>query len=171
MKNWHHHNTFSFFIFTKILAMIQRIQTVYLVLISVISISLFFLPIAGYLDDAYILTLLGVKTNLPINALNTPNVIPLLIINTLLLIFSLVTIFMFNNRMLQLRLCKSILLTNTVFIVILFFYADDISTVYFSKVNYKFGAVLPLISFVLLYLATRAIKKDESLVKSADRLR
>lgn len=151
--------------------MLQRIQSLYLLAISLISISLFFLPIAGYLDDTFILTLLGVRTTIPVNPFQTPNVIPLLIINSLLFIFTTITIFLYTNRPLQLRLCKSILLTNTVFIVIIFFYADDIASLFLSKANYKFAAGLPLITFVLLFLATRAIKKDEALVKSAERLR
>jgi hypothetical protein len=37
--------------------------------------------------------------------------------------------------------------------------------------SYQFGIFLPVISLLLLVLASRAIRKDEALVKSADRLR
>lgn len=38
-------------------------------------------------------------------------------------------------------------------------------------VNFKFGAAIPLLSLVLTYLAIHFIKKDDKLVRSADRLR
>jgi hypothetical protein len=40
-----------------------------------------------------------------------------------------------------------------------------------GEVRYKLGAILPIVSVILVFLATRAIKKDEDLVRSADRIR
>jgi hypothetical protein len=40
-----------------------------------------------------------------------------------------------------------------------------------QRINFKAGAYLPLIQIVFVFLAQRAIGKDEELVKSADRLR
>jgi hypothetical protein len=40
-----------------------------------------------------------------------------------------------------------------------------------KEVSYKEGAYLPLIQIILVFLAQRSIKKDEELVRSADRLR
>jgi len=37
--------------------------------------------------------------------------------------------------------------------------------------TYQFGMYIPLISLVFLVLASRAIRKDEALIKSSDRLR
>jgi hypothetical protein len=37
--------------------------------------------------------------------------------------------------------------------------------------NWNYGLILPLFSFIFLILANRFIKKDEKLVRSADRLR
>jgi hypothetical protein len=36
---------------------------------------------------------------------------------------------------------------------------------------YQFGMYIPLISLIFLVLASRAIRKDEELIKSSDRLR
>jgi len=38
-------------------------------------------------------------------------------------------------------------------------------------VDYGVGAYLPLIPFVFIFLAIKAIKKDEALVRAADRIR
>ena len=40
-----------------------------------------------------------------------------------------------------------------------------------SNVQYQAGAGMPALSVLLLWLANRAIRKDEALVRSADRLR
>ena len=41
----------------------------------------------------------------------------------------------------------------------------------FENAEKGIGLILPVISIVLLVLANKAIKKDEALVKSVDRLR
>ena len=40
-----------------------------------------------------------------------------------------------------------------------------------AAVTWALGAYLPLASLIFLFLAQRAIKKDEALVRAADRLR
>ncbi len=40
-----------------------------------------------------------------------------------------------------------------------------------AEIHYGIGTYLPLLAVVLNILATRAIKKDDKLVRSADRLR
>jgi hypothetical protein len=37
--------------------------------------------------------------------------------------------------------------------------------------SYQFGIFFPLVSLVCIIMASRAIRKDEALVKSSDRLR
>jgi hypothetical protein len=63
------------------------------------------------------------------------------------------------------------ILMNFVFIVVLFYYADKFEKLSGTNAQYTIGAFLPLASVILLFLSNRSIKKDEELVKSADRLR
>jgi hypothetical protein len=65
------------------------------------------------------------------------------------------------------------MLTNIVLVmVIFFFYATKIKTLTMTEPEYNYtGMVLPLVSILFLILANQGIRKDEALVKSADRLR
>jgi Na+-transporting NADH:ubiquinone oxidoreductase subunit NqrB len=58
-----------------------------------------------------------------------------------------------------------------VLIGLLFFVADTMSSSMNQKVHYLYGSYFPLIQILVIYLAIRNIKRDENLVKSADRLR
>ena len=89
-----------------------------------------------------------------------------------------VTIFLYKNRQLQIRLCgvECVLLLGAVLLVGAFTYsvcnnifADfDIT---WANIAIRFPVILPLISLVLTPLAMRAILRDELLVRSLDRIR
>jgi hypothetical protein len=98
---------------------------------------------------------------------------PLIFLAVASFIFSVSTIFLYKRRLLQIRICAFNVLTNIVLImVVFFFYATRIKTMTLIEPEYNYaGMVLPLVSLVFLVLANRAIRKDEALIKSADRLR
>ncbi|MBT8195613.1 MAG: DUF4293 domain-containing protein, partial [Bacteroidia bacterium] len=85
----------------------------------------------------------------------------------------LIAIFMFKNRPLQVKLSRLSTVLLLVFVVLIFYYTDymiglnEVET----KSIYVTGTYLPFVAIILLLLAVRAIKKDEALVRSADRLR
>jgi uncharacterized membrane protein (DUF485 family) len=154
--------------------MIQRIQTVYLFLAAVITALIFLFPFASYNDgvSVYKLGILGF-TNLTDNLILF-NVVPvaLLVISTLVL--TVITIFMFKKRMLQIRLSRISIFIYLVLIGVIFYYSDRaVSELNGDKITfqYGFGAIAPIIALLLTYLAIRGIKKDEALVRSADRIR
>jgi hypothetical protein len=158
--------------------MLQRIQTVYLAIAAISAILLFFFPLAYFYNEIvgnYRFFIYGVQSMDP-----DPKVafgkfftIPLLVIVLVSFIFTVSAIFQFKNRPLQNRLCTFNVLTNLVFImVVFFFYINKIKSMTLTEPDYSYiGMILPLISLAMLTLASRAIKKDEALVKSADRLR
>ena len=104
---------------------------------------------------------------------NTLFTLPLIFLVVISFIFTMVTILLFKNRQFQIRLCAFNVLTNIVLIVVIFFfYGTRIKTMTLIEPDYNYtGMILPLVSLVFLILANRAIRKDEALVKSADRLR
>ncbi|MCK9219500.1 MAG: DUF4293 domain-containing protein [Bacteroidales bacterium] len=158
--------------------MLQRIQSLYLAIVAIACVLLFFFPLANYFNEIqgnYKLFIYGVTSMDPepkvqFGSLFTLPLIALAIISFLL---SILTIFQYKKRVLQMRICSFNILINIVFImVVFFFYATKIKTLTQIEPEYNyFGMVLPLISIVLLLLANNAIRKDESLVKSSDRLR
>jgi hypothetical protein len=158
--------------------MLQRLQTLYLGIVAIACILLFFFPLANYYDEIhgnYKFFLYGIQSMDP-----EPKVmfssfftIPLIFLVVVSFIFSVATIFLYKNRLLQIRICTFNVLANIVLImVIFFFYATRIKTMTMIEPDYNYvGMILPLISLAFLVLASRAIRKDEALVKSADRLR
>jgi hypothetical protein len=128
--------------------MIQRIQSVYLLLAAITGIILLFVPVATTGEfNVYILQ----------SILATVCVI-------LASLGSLITTGLFKSRKLQMILCRTLML--------LFALAAGLAYYSVIHINRKLpGLFLPVISIVFLILAFRAIRKDEKLVRSADRLR
>ena len=81
------------------------------------------------------------------------------------------TIFLFRNRILQIRMTifNSLLLVGyyLAFVAFLFVFRSRLD----ASFHLSWGLCLPFVSLVLNYLAIRAIGKDEVLVRAADRLR
>lgn len=158
--------------------MIQRIQTIFLMLAFIASVLLFTrLPIALFpLQEAGVtvpLNLISSYQN-PETSQDTftnINVIPLIILAAVVALLSIISVFLYKNRPLQLRITMFGFLANVILIIIMFFTADEMQTLLKTQAKYQFGAILPLISLVFIILASKAIRKDEKLVKSADRLR
>ncbi len=144
--------------------MIQRIQTIYLFIAAIISGGLTFVfslwtntkKILFFAKDAFASDDLLIK------------LIPILFVISALL--SLITIFLFKNRKLQFVLGRLNILTNLFLLGLLIYQSLNLSgeTVVSEK---GIGLVLPIIVIFLLAIANKAIKKDEDLVKSVDRLR
>jgi hypothetical protein len=98
---------------------------------------------------------------------------PLLVLVILSLILTLTAIFLYKNRKTQLLLVNVAFLLHIVLIGLIFLYYVGHFEVAFkvAQPSYQAGIFLPIVSLLLLILASRAIRKDEALVKSADRLR
>lgn len=69
------------------------------------------------------------------------------------------------------KACRLILIVIFVLIALLFYTSDTISGGLDRKVVFKIGTYLPMLQVILIFLAHRGIKKDDELVKSAERLR
>ncbi|SNR17265.1 DUF4293 domain-containing protein [Tenacibaculum jejuense] len=143
--------------------MIQRIQSLYLLAVGIISGGLTFVfNLWSTAKQAiFSLDLLGAASFLQKS-------IPVLFILSALL--SIVTIFLFKNRQLQFVLGRLNILTNLFLLGVLVYLSLTLSGE--ATVSEKgIGMFIPVISILLLVLANKAIKKDEDLVKSVDRLR
>lgn len=98
------------------------------------------------------------------------NDITVLVLVFLSIAFSIFSILKFSNRKLQFVLNRVNIIFN--FILLGVFVYKSLTLSGETLVSEKgIGVVLPIISIVFLVLANKAIKKDEDLVKSADRLR
>jgi hypothetical protein len=98
--------------------------------------------------------------------------IPVVILAAVVVCINIIIIFLFKRRVIQARLCivNIVLLTG---LIGLYIYHFVFVIRKIPVVEYKAGLsfVFPVIAIILTYLAFRGIRKDELLVRLADRLR
>ena len=136
--------------------MIQRIQTVYLLLASIVSAGLIF-----------VFHLWTTKENVRLFAQGELLYFSMFLGSGFL---SLISIFMFKNRKSQFVLGRLNIILNFILLGLLVYQSLNLSGE--TTISEKgIGMLLPIFSIVFLALANKAIKKDEDLVKSVDRLR
>ncbi|BAO74659.1 DUF4293 domain-containing protein [Winogradskyella sp. PG-2] len=136
--------------------MIQRIQTLYLILSAGISAGLIF-----------VFHLWTNNAGSKVFVLDDYLYLGLFLGSALL---SLISIFMFKNRKSQFVMGRLNIILNFILLGIFVYQSLNISGE--TNVSEKgIGILLPIFSIVCLVLANKAIKKDEDLVKSVDRLR
>ena len=150
--------------------MIQRIQTLYLLLVVVLGTLLcVFSPVQFLLPEA--------TEYVSIHAIDKW---PMAVMTMAVPVLALVTIFLFKHRMVQTRLnimnvvlCLgyyALLALYTAYVVKGYEMIGDVSMAG-ADWYLNVWAGIPLINVVLLMMATRSILKDEALVRAADRLR
>ncbi len=152
--------------------MIQRIQTIYLLLGIIALVVCMCIPVATYIGlDGLALSFdnLGIDTAEAGRNNSCWGMFAILLLSA---IIALGTIFLFKNRMLQIRMSifNILLLIGyyATFVAFIIAYNKQLADFSFSLC---FGACLPFVAIIFYYLAIRAIGKDEVMVKAADRLR
>ncbi|WP_282071589.1 DUF4293 domain-containing protein [Polaribacter atrinae] len=143
--------------------MIQRIQSIYLLLATAVSGGLIFVfDIWSSIKEEIFALDLFFRDSMLLK------VIPLLYL--LSTIVSFATIFLFKNRKLQFVVGRLVILIN-LFLLGLLIYVSLTLPGEVSISEKGIGMFLPILVILLIVLANKAIKKDEDLVKSVDRLR
>ena len=155
--------------------MIQRIQSVYLFLVLDFTLLFLFFPL-GSIDtgtDSFVIKTWGVSPDSEQIIGDYNNLLGFisLVMAFIVMILTVYITLQFKNRVLQIKLGKINILIHMIMVVSAFFYLDTLKKgieVFFS---YGVAIIFPLLSMILILMANRAIKKDEELVRSADRLR
>ncbi|MHB0754322.1 DUF4293 domain-containing protein [Polaribacter sp. M15] len=143
--------------------MIQRIQTIYLLLASIVSGGLIFVfNLWNTTKEKIFVVNLFSKEDVMLK------IIPFTFIMSAIL--SIVTVFLYKDRKLQFVIGRIIILINLFLLGLLIYLSLNLSGE--TAVSEKgIGMFLPIVAILLIVLANKAIKKDEDLVKSVDRLR
>jgi hypothetical protein len=153
--------------------MLQRIQTVYLLVVVALTVTMLFLPLAVLQlgDQLFTFDATGVTTMAEQPELIYPTW-GLFALGVIISLLAFLIIFLFKNRILQIRLCvfNSILMLGF-YGLFAFFYWSVKGQMESVSMSFKFALSFPLISLILNYLAIRNIGADEALVRSLDRLR
>lgn len=155
--------------------MIQRIQTVYLLIIAILATCTFFLPVATIYDPAelllYPLSYKGFTVTIDGITETIVHTWMLTIISAIIPIIALITIFLYKKRVLQIRLSFINMVLMLGYYGILFIYLWQAAKQWDAEWSLNIVAAFPLVCIILNYLAIRAIGKDQALIKSLNRLR
>ncbi len=155
--------------------MLQRIQSVYLLLVFVFAILFAVLPVAEFVTDTAVYSLRLMRYRVFFDQLafsaNWQGIV-LIVFWVAILVFSVLMTFYFKKRLLQIKLGKLNILLHVCLIMLTFFFLDALrNQVDVIGFNYGAGVIFPVISLLFILMAIKAIKKDEELVRSADRFR
>ncbi len=151
--------------------MIQRIQSIYLlVAIALQSLSLI-LNWSTYLLPEYYYALTGSSSSF-----GSISAMPLMLGVIVSIILLLVVLLQFKDRKKQMQFAN-IAMIQLVLVIGLFswLHYNLINAIKASnpelEIGYGIAVIFPVLSAILVWLAKKAIKKDDDLVRSADRLR
>ena len=155
--------------------MIQRIQSIYLLLAGLAIFALFLFPLAHnvYVNSVPInIMITGSYIDFNGQQLHKDHFVGLTAATPVIGLIPLVIIFLFRNSKQQIALAYSAIL---VIIGYSFWVAQCAKTVTNGVIlgasNFGIGLFLCPLSIVLIIFAIKAILRDEKLIKSADRLR
>ena len=155
--------------------MLQRLQSLYLLLIVLLLASLGFVPLANISVDGSVFSFSTCGLVDSTDGFSV-SLWPVCVFIGLLLLYNLVIIFFYKNRVLQIKLAKlnGILLAVLIAVVVMSsdylsgeLNPDDAEVI----IDYSIGTYFTFFPLIFNYLSIKAIKKDEELVRSADRLR
>ncbi len=162
--------------------MIQRIQSLFLLLAAIIPLVLLFLPI-GYVNTEeaqYVYNTVVLKLNIP-DGHAVVRVYYVAFCLVLCSAMSIVSLFTYKNRVRQTQFVSITMVVYLITLMVMLWICPDIIfKKYFLIIDMQYDfqfahkvllLFLIIAEAVFLYLANRFIKKDEELVRAADRLR
>lgn len=156
--------------------MIQRVQSVYLLLVTILMSFMLFSAYAEIsLADGRNLTFQSYAITSSVGgkvmeAYRTTFLLVLLIMVTGLLSF--LNIFLFSKRIIQMRLCLvSAALLGLMLIIMYVYYSGARHALDVDRHVFRLSAIFPVVSILLNLLAYRNIHSDELLVNSYNRIR
>jgi len=147
--------------------MIQRVQSILLLDVVIVSVLLLIFPFVRY-ENLF--------NEFTLRVYNQPFCGTWYYVaeglNLLILVLALVCIFMYKKRMLQFKIANLIALLSAALLAVLLF-TDVVIVESFLGGNKKvlWPSYLPIVSMFSAFGAGIFIKKDEKLVRSADRIR
>ena len=152
--------------------MIQRIQTLFLLLALVCMAIFYFVPF-GSLE----LTTEAGISDVPMGLYGVDfgeehySTLPLLILLSFVVLTLNLTKFLFKHRILKMRICVFNLILALGCSGLAFFFLYQASEKFATNYSTSILVVLPIVAAIFIALAIRGIAKDEALIRSIDRIR
>lgn len=146
--------------------MIQRIQTIYLLIAAILMAVTAFSPL--FIVGSQVVNAMAiVEAGEVIKP--TWGIVSVAVLTS---IVSLLAIFMFKNRKLQVKFVNVAIVLGFFFYVTTLVYMLSYYDNFFGILSsVSFGVILPLCAIIFMFLAKGRIAKDEKLVRSLDRIR
>lgn len=161
--------------------MIQRIQSIYLVLAGFFSAFTFFEPVCSFIKQqastTYCFCMSSCEyynqatSNPIVDSITNRHPWGLAVMATLTTLLAIIAIFNYKNRKKQVKIVNIATITTIVWYIALAAYTLSVKGRTGFTPTFEIGCLFPLLSLLTLYLAKRAIKHDEALVRAADRIR
>lgn len=155
--------------------MIQRMQSIYLTLVLLLALLSLFGSTLHFVDASGNAIKLMTSGSLTAqdgqNAGQVANMWPVAIILILLSLLSLIAIFLFKNRKIQLIIAIGVIIMSAGLIIALAWYGFKVISDFNLNIAPGISIAIPFLILVFSVLAYRGILKDDRLVKSYDRLR
>ncbi len=151
--------------------MIQRIQTVYLFLSGLAMSFLLFYPI------------ISIESVTQFNELRLGGIVdkisgevilstwPVMALALLIILISLINIFLYKKRVLQMRLSVYIILLIIGFAAVVALYGKQGADMLAGQIKMEYFSIMPLVAIVFNLLAWRGIRKDYLMLKAVERIR
>lgn len=152
--------------------MIQRIQTIYLLLAAIFAAVPFFTPIARFYESAEKwITLSGMGYEAI--GMDSPERVPygIIVFGVLSVLLPLIAIFGYKNRKSQIKKVNLTLFVQFAWYVAYAAYSYSFFTRTETEFAFQVCAALPLLAIISAMMARKAIRRDEALVRAADRIR
>lgn len=153
--------------------MIQRKQTVFLLVAVILTVVCLCLPIGGFNGVGGAPAGGADMYNLWINMPDGSHDFSVWALFAILLVtcpIALIAVFSYHNRITQSRYCIFNMLLVVGWYVVYAMSAASLSGD-LGDFSFSFTAILPAIAFILYFMARKAILADEALVRAADRIR
>ena len=151
--------------------MIQRIQTLHLLIVTALMAVTLFAPLAWDAGE-FRLYAFSLQTSAGEAVQST---VYMGVVLALACVLPFITIFLFKRRLLQIRLCvvEIVLLIGSAVMEAAYYFLSwrVFSELSFHTQGFRPAIALPLVCLLFAYLAARAVFRDELMVRAADRIR
>ena len=157
--------------------MIQRIQSVWLLLSGLVLMTLFLFPYVSYIDLVGLgkqIYVSGIYTSVNNESVKQDTFILQSIVAVFIAVLPIVLIFLFKDRKRQIKFIYLQLVLIALFAIWMYVSANNVLSAnnqYLGASNIGIGFFLLPVSIIFLSMALGAIRNDEKLIKSAERLR
>lgn len=156
--------------------MIQRVQSIYLLLVTILMSFVLVRPYAdmtlldsqSLLFKAHAITIQSGENIVSVYK----NTLPVVVFVVITGLVSFLTIFLYHKRLLQIRLTLINMVLIMIMTALMVAYYISVKNDFTGEVsNFRLGLAFPVLALVFCTMAIRAIRHDELLVKSYDRIR